>query len=120
MPAGKCTECGKECKNIGAHVRLAHGKRATGGELLSSAPPSAPTKVRFFSPRAPQLTVVIRPDVWQDKVMSVGPDGTPVVQRAKFDGHRVQFKDGWFETSDPVEIDRLTNYSDTHYPIVRM
>lgn len=116
----KCGVCGKEVKNLGAHSRLAHGKRAVeaGGELLSSAPPSAPTEqkeVRYLSTRARGLVIVVKPAMW-------GEEATPVGTKMKlYPGKTIEFKNGWFATKDPELIAFLDNYkADKGFPVVRV
>lgn len=127
-----CDICRKEFKSnagLGAHNYQKHGvKRSLDTvevpvmpEAVSQvAPAISPTKassagkgrVRFTSPRSPELGVVVVPIEWM--VMQV-PGGTKAMQTK---GKRVDFKNGVYETDDPEIINYLENvYKDDRWPI---
>lgn len=120
----KCEQCNKEFKNnagLGAHNRLKHGITKAGKEVVSpvapavnpSKPPSeSKGRVRFTSPRSPELGIVVKPTEWM--VMQI-PGGSKPMQ---IKGKRADFVAGVFETDDAEIIDYLENvYKDDRWPI---
>jgi len=82
--------------------------------LVEGLPPTNSDKVRFFSPNARGLTIVVDSKKW---IKSQTPGGEMTLQT---EGITVNFENGCFETDNPQIIEYLTlTYKDRRYPVVR-
>jgi len=104
--AFECKPCNKEFKNQGG-LNLHNRKHAAPKDV--KVPPlrpvvevgverNDPTKVLFYSPKSPNLTIVVKPEYWA-RVETPGGE-----QSFKVAGKTVEFLEGRFSTSDPEII----------------
>jgi hypothetical protein len=81
---------------------------------VSEAPPKESIKVRFFSPRASGLNIIVHAKEWFTQQT---PSGSRTIQSK---GKSAQFVNSLFNTEDPDIIEYLTNtYKDKRFPVVR-
>lgn len=145
-----CNECGREFKNLGAHVRLAHpgrnsssippapiktecaptptnneGEWDVGDESDILTEPETPRKHKFVSPHAKGLVVVMRPE---QAGYRAGPGGLQLA--TMIPGKKVCFVAGEYTTDDQEIIDYFNHtgqysgtsagYQDRRYPVMDM
>ena len=117
QPMVPCGLCEKEFRGAGAVNLHRFKKHQMGGSGNPVAPVASKVeqtgKCRFFSAKAPQQLIIIRPPVWKEVST---PSGTMVLQ---VPGKDVQFSNGELVTDDPEVINHLENvYNDKRFPII--